>query len=288
MAKQNNTTLLLIITLFLLILSGCKNKKQDEIIIIPDAQKNHLQTSRLKGKIKLIKTTSYYTSDPDSISPNTQLSTVIQHYSSDGWINRIVTLDKNNDTVRIRNVEYDSNGKQLKWLESDLLNKINSYTNYTYDMNGYISSEQFFSSDTLVYTIDYKTDGMGGIIMMHKKKENLLIKNNLFYNMEGLLIRNDEYDPTGKLFKYMVYEYDNYGDEVNRKVYNSFKKLIEYTFTQYDPKGKMVKTIYDNLEHSLREVKTYPEHDPAGNWTFEVFTANNDTIYFRKREIIYY
>ena len=288
MAKRNHPYLFFLITVLFFTLLGCKSKKQNEIIIIPDAQKNHLQTARLKGKIKLITSTSFYTHHKDSISAENQMSTVINHYSSDGYINRVVTLGPNNDTVRVRDVEYNDMGKQIRWKELDYVNKTHSFSKFNYDMNGYISSEEYFSDDTLVYTIQYKTDGLGGITNLSKTKDNYTLRNQLQYNNLGLLIRNDEYDPNGKLFKYVIYEYDNYGDEVNRKVYRGSSSLVEFTYTQYDLKGRLLKIIYENLEHSLKEVRTYPTHDQKGNWTFEVFTANNDTIYFRKRDIIYY
>jgi len=286
----NPKKLLGILLLFIVLLPfwGCKNKKADEIIIIPDAQKTHLQVSRLKGKIKIITTKSYFTQHKDSISDKTLKSIVIQQYSSDGYILKVVTLDQKNDTVRIRFVDYNGDVRQTKWTETDFANKIVSYSQFKYDMNGYISGEEYYSADTLVYSIQYKTDGLGGITEMLKNNKQFTLKNQLQYNEKGLLIRMDEYDPNGKLFKYVQYEYDNYGDEVNRKVFRGTKNMVEYTYTQYDLKGKLIKEIYQNMEHGLKEVKSYPSHDRTGNWTFEVFTANNDTIYFRKRDIIYY
>lgn len=286
----NSKKLLGILLLLIVLLPfwGCKNKKTDEIIIIPDAQKTHLQVSRLKGKIKIITTKSYYTQHKDSISDKTLKSTVIQQYSSDGYILKVVTLDPNNDTVRVRTVDYNGDVKQTKWTESDFANKTISYTLFKYDMNGYLNGEEYYSADTLAYSIQYKTDGLGGITEMLKNNKQFTLKNQLQYNEKGLLIRMDEYDPNGKLFKYVQYEYDNYGDEVNRKVFRGMNNMVEYTYTQYDLKGKLIKEIYQNMEHGLKEVKTYPTHDQTGNWTLEVFTANNETIYFRKRDIIYY
>lgn len=279
-----------ILFIFILLLSfvGCKKKNNDEIIIIPDAQKNHLQVSHLKGKVKIVTTKSYYTSYKDSISQKTLKSIVIQQYSSDGYIIKVVTLDSNDDTVRVRNVEYNGDVKQTKWTENDFSNHSTSFSKFNYDMNGYISGEEYYSSDTLVYSIQYKTDGLGGITEIIKNNKQFSLKNQLQYNDKGLLIRMDEYDPNGKLFKYVQYEYDNYGDEVNRKVFRGMNNMVEFTYTQYDLKGKLIKEIYQNEEHGLKEIKTYPSHDQKGNWTFEIFTANNDTIYFRKRDIIYY
>lgn len=69
--------------------SGCK-KKVKEIIIVPDAQKTHLQRSRLKGEIKTIKTTTYYSQTKDSLTKENISSIVIHQYSSDGFLLKMV------------------------------------------------------------------------------------------------------------------------------------------------------------------------------------------------------
>lgn len=267
--------------------SGCK-KKVKEIIIVPDAQKTHLQRSRLKGEIKHIKTTAFFTSNKDSLTQSNISSIIIQNYSSDGYLLKLVTLSKNLDTVNVREIFYNDLGKEEHWIEKDYLNNKILKCKYHYDMNGYLSREEYFSQDTNKYSIQYKTDGIGGAIEMIRNYPEYSIRNTFSYNEKGLISRISEYDPNEKLFKYITIEYDNYGDEVNRKVYRGDKTMIEYTYTQYDQYGKLLKVIFENRVHTLKDIKTYYEHDPKGNWKFEILTSNNDTIYFRKREIIYY
>ena len=101
--------------------SGCK-KKVKEIIIVPDAQKTHLQRSRLKGEIKHIKTTAFFTSNKDSLTQSNISSIIIQQYSSDGYLLKLVTLSKNLDTVNVREIFYNDLGKEEHWIEKDYLN----------------------------------------------------------------------------------------------------------------------------------------------------------------------
>lgn len=200
----------------------------------------------------------------------------------------MITLNKELDTISVKNIQYNDLGKELNWVERDYLYNKTLVCNYQYDMNGYISGEEYFSQDSLKYSIQYKTDGIGGTTEMIRNYPEYSIKNTFSYNEKGLISRINEYEPNQKLFKYISIEYDNYGDEVNRKVFRGDKDMIEYTYTQYDQYGKLLKEIFENRVHRLKDVATYFEHDQKGNWHFEIFTSNNDTLYFRKREIIYY
>jgi hypothetical protein len=276
--------LLLFITLF----SGCKDRKKNEIVIIPDAQKTHLQSAHLFGKIKIIKTLSFNTRSKDSLDYKHLVSIVLQHFSSDGYLLNLVVLNRDNDTVRTRTIKYNDEGKELEWSEFDRPVSTKSFCKYKYDINGMISTEEYYIQDTLFYSIQYKTDGIGNIIELNKKKNDILIKNLLAYNASGLLVKNSEYDPNSKLFKYIVYEYDNYGDEVNKKVYNNFNQMVEFTYTQYDQKGRVLKIVYENLDHGLKDTQIYTKHDQNKNWNFELQISNNDTLFFRKRDITYY
>lgn len=285
--KTNHLFFFMLVCIVVITMAGCK-KKNKEIIIVPDAQKTHLQRSRLKGNIQLIKTTAYYTSHKDSLTEDKISSIIYQHYSADGYLLKMVTLDKELDTISVREILYNDLGKELSWIEKEYLFNKTIKCLYKYDMNGYISSEEYFSQDSLQYSIQYKTDGIGGATEMIRVYPDYNIRNTFNYNEKGLIARINEYEPNQKLFKYISIEYDNYGDEVNRKVYRGDDNMIEYTYTQYDQYGKLIKVIFENRVHSLKDVKTYFEHDQKGNWGFEIFTSNSDTLYFRNREIIYY
>lgn len=282
---QYRIIILLIITMIISV--GCK-KRGKEIVIIPDAQKNHLQKSRLKGNVKTIRTATYNSSAIDSLDQEHLAKTIIQEYSFDGFLTKVFTINQLNDTLSVRTIHYNREGKQLYWIESSPENNQTYRCDMVYNASGFLSKERFTIQDSLWYEIDYKTDAIGGVIEMIRHYPEYSTRWLVEYNEHGLTTRMNEFDPKGDIFKYILIEYDNYGDEVNRKVHRKDGKLIEYTYTQYDQYGKQLKEIFENYVHEIKETKTYPEHDQKGNWLLEISAFETDTVYFRKREITYY
>jgi len=264
---------------------SCKNKKQD-IVIIPDYTKNHLQKSRLLGNIKEIRTVSYY--QYDSISTPKILSSVTQYYSPDGFLLKVVTFNEDSELVSTQRIFYHKNATENYWIIADANGKTTDSCKYEYDMNGFITKEKRWNVDSLILTTTYKTDAVGNVMELKRNNNVFTLTNTIAYNSYGLVSRIEEFEPTGKLFKYITIEYDNYGDEVNRRVFRSNDNLLEYTYTQYNDKGHLLKVIYENNMHQFRETYTYGDHDAYGNWLMEKRENINHAIYMRKREIIYY
>ena len=276
--------LTIFLAVIMLLLLSCK-KKAEEIVIVPDAQKNHLQRNRLLGNVKTQQIETYILTE-DSIKKI--LNSKLFHYSSDGFLTQYLILNEDNDTISERNISYNPNSTENYWIEKEKEAETFRKCQYKYDINGYLAGEQYFANDSLLYTVDYKTDGIGGIVEMKRNFPDYSIRNHYQYNSQGLVVRVDEYDPAGNLYKYITYEYDNYGDEVNRRAFKGKNQLIEYTYSQYDDDGKILKVIYEDCLHSIREIRTYSEHDANGNWGLENYSRNNKNIYFRKQTITYY
>lgn len=276
--------LTIFLAVIMLLLLSCK-KKAEEIVIVPDAQKNHLQRNRLLGNVKTQQIETYILTE-DSIKKI--LNSKLFHYSSDGFLTQYLILNEDNDTISERNISYNPNSTENYWIEKEKETGTFRKCQYKYDINGYLAGEQYFANDSLLYTVDYKTDGIGGIVEMKRNFPDYSIRNHYQYNSQGLVVRVDEYDPAGNLYKYITYEYDNYGDEVNRRAFKGKNQLIEYTYSQYDDDGKILKVIYEDCLHSIREIRTYSEHDANGNWGLEIYSRNNKNIYFRKQTITYY
>ena len=276
--------LTIFLAVIMLLLLSCK-KKAEEIVIVPDAQKNHLQRNRLLGNVKTQQIETYILTE-DSIKKI--LNSKLFHYSSDGFLTQYLILNEDNDTIAERNISYNPNSTENYWIEKEKESGTFRKCQYKYDINGYLAGEQYYANDSLLYTVDYKTDGIGGIVEMKRNFPDYSIRNHYQYNSQGLVVRVDEYDPAGNLYKYITYEYDNYGDEVNRRAFKGKNQLIEYTYSQYDDDGKILKVIYEDCLHSIREIRTYSEHDANGNWGLEIYSRNNKNIYFRKQTITYY
>lgn len=268
-------------------MGACK-PKQHPIVIIPEVEKNHLQRNHLFGNIEKITSTLYYITEEDSTKTKTKISTTKQHFSADGFLVKVLTSDQFDNFISKQEIFYNQQAKEEYWIETDSNGTVVNRCEYEYDANQYICKEKIFHLDSLVYSISYKTDGIGNIIEILQDHIHYKLKNIVHYNDNGLIIRIDEYDPQGKLFKYVTIEYDNYGDEVNRRVYKGENNIIEYTYTQYDENGRMHKIIYEDRIHKLIETYNYSEHDKAGNWTLEERKKANHDTYLRERIIDYY
>jgi hypothetical protein len=268
------------------------NQKSKEIVIIPDAEKDHRQRNHIFGEAKTITTCSYYISQQAEIdttySNKILYSKSIQNYSPDGFLTSIISMDENEDTVSIRKIHYSGDAKQQYWVLATSDGKVVDSCHYDYDISGFLAKEKRFSMDSLYYQISYKTDAMGNVIEMWLDNGEFVLYNTLQYNNDGLLIRTNEYSPDNKLFKFSTIEYDNYGDEVNRRVFKQGNEIIEYTYTEYDEKGRILSKIYEDRMSNYREDYQYPTHDNFGNWTVEQRKIGNNMTNSRERSINYY
>lgn len=270
------------------LLSSCR-PKTPEIIIVPDYEKNHLQRNHLMGKVQSISSTLYYDNTSDSTRESRRkISTTIHEYSPDGYLLKVTVLDKADSLVSVQSVFYRKDAKEDYWIETNHEGKVVNRSQYEYDVNNHIASEKLFHLDSMIYAVYYKTDGVGNVIEMKEDHITHTLRSEMEYNLYGLVSRIDQYDPNNKLFKYVTIEYDNFGDEVNRRVFRNKNNIIEYTYTQYDDYGKLLKVIYEDRLHNYREVYDYPEHDAEGNWTMEIRQKANGDTYIRERIIKYY
>jgi hypothetical protein len=283
--QRNKILLLCFIILFSLNFYACK-RKQAEIIIIPDALKNHLQRNRIFGNVSHIETDSYYYSGKDSFF--VFVSKTIQFYNVDGYLTQIIELDKNYDTISKKTIYYLPNAQENYWEEYNFKDFSFTKDTFIYDRNGYKTEERLLLNDSLLYRIEYKTDGIGGIIEMKRFLSEYHLTNKIYYNDSGLTAHIEEYDPYNKLYKYFTIEYDHVGDEVNRRALKNTNDIIEYTYIQYDKERLLKKIIFEDRLHNYREDKVYTRHDASGNWLNEVAMQGKDTVGQRVREIVYY
>lgn len=279
----------------LLLLSGCRHK-MTEIVIVPDCQKNHLQRNHIFGNVKEMVT---YTLLPEDKVPLTDslcvdslrfdtVSIVIQHYSKDGYLLDYYKLSARRDTLTVRVFNYHNDARADSWIEYYPGETDTVRCQYEYDMNDFLSAEKVYANDSLMSHVAYKTDGEGNVIEMVRYYDGYSVRNTSKYNAQGLLSRVDEFEPSGKLFKYVTIEYDNYGDEVNRRAFKGENDLIEYTYTQYRDDGALQKVLFEDRLHHSKEQYEYAGHDQQKNWTSELRSKNKQLIYKRIRTYIYY
>lgn len=279
----------------LLLLSGCK-RKPAEIVIIPDVQKNHLQRNHIFSQVKELCT---YTLVPEnSVAQNDTLaldslrfdtvSVMVQHYSPDGYLLDYCKMTPQGDTLAVRIFGYHADARADYWKEFYPGEPDTVVCHYEYDMNDFLSAEKICVRDSVLSTVSYKTDGEGNVVEMVRHYDGYSVRNTSKYNAQGLLIRIDEFEPSGKLYKYVTIEYDNYGDEVNRRAFKGENDLIEYTYTQYQDNGALLKVLFEDRLHNDKEQYVYAGHDQQKNWTLETRYKNKKLQYKRIRTYIYY
>ena len=282
MQKDKSLFFFLLLFLFLICFS-CK-RKPAEIVITPDALKNHLQNANLFGNVSCIETDTYIYSEKDStyifISGN------IQFYNENGYLTQAIELDKNRDTVSKQTVYYLTKTQEDYWEKLNYKKFNLTKDTFIYDRNGYKAEERFMLNGALLYRIEYKTDGIGGVIEMKRVLPEYHLINKIYYNENGLVARIEEYDPNNKLFKYFTIEYNPNGNEVNRRVFANTNRNIEFTYSQYNNDGHLQKVIFEDLIHNTREDRIYSQHDEHGNWLKEIVLQGNDTVGKRVRRIM--
>lgn len=279
----------------LLLLSGCK-RKPAEIVIIPDVQKNHLQRNHIFSQVKelctytLVPENSVAQNDTlalDSLSFDT-VSVMVQHYSPDGYLLDYCKMTPQGDTLAVRIFGYHADARADYWKEFYPGEPDTVVCHYEYDVNDFLSAEKICVRDSVLSTVSYKTDGEGNVVEMVRHYDGYSVRNTSKYNAQGLLIRIDEFEPSGKLYKYVTIEYDNYGDEVNRRAFKGENDLIEYTYTQYQDNGALLKVLFEDRLHNDKEQYFYAGHDQQKNWTLETRYKNKKLQYKRIRTYIYY
>lgn len=293
---KTSTTFITLTCLCLLLLLGACKPKQTEIVIVPDVQKNHLQRNHILGSVKQM--VSYtLLANPDALQSDSlasdslifdTVSVFIQNYSPDGYLLSAIKLTPEGDTLSVKTISYLSDARQDSWTEENYTEHTVVCCRYEYDMNDFLSAEKLYYGDSLLMSVSYKTDGAGNVVEMVRNYGTYSIKNTSAYNEHGLVSRIEEYDPSGNMYKYVTIEYDNYGDEVNRRAFKGANDLIEYTYTEYNQDGSLKKVLFEDRLHNSKEHYDYSAYDARRNWTVETRTKDKQMIYKRTRTYIYY
>ena len=271
-----------------LLFVGCHRHKAT-ITIVPDFAKNHLQREHLYGNVRTITDSMFYSLNiPDSLLPGDLVSVTSYRYSADGWLNQVVKMSADGDTMTNRLMHYDAHAKLVRDELFDSTRRCIEYTVYENDERGYRVKEEHFAGDVLLQTILYQNDAFGNLIGMTVQTDEYTMTRKYTNNELGLVVRVDEYDPDGKLFKYVTMEYDNYGDIVNRNVHRDDGQLREFTHTQYADNGALLKIVNENHLSKVNEVREFSGHDVQKNWTRSLRKNGGRTVFTVKREIEYY
>lgn len=279
-----------IICLFLaVILFSCKEPKQ-KITIVPDAQKNSLQLENIFGNVKTITIKKYFAVDAkgEKMVDSAMYASHCQYYTKEGNLCKVVITNYLHDTISVRNILYNAQGKMVRDELSDSAGHCMEYTVYENDSRGYRVKEQRFIRDSLMQTLVYKNDNFGNVLEIQDIRPLYTLKKSYKNNEVGLPIRIDEYDPDGNLFKYVTVEYDAYGNSVNRRVFSGNGASVEYTHTQYDAEHRLAKEIYENVNTQIKDVGVFSNYDQNKNWRKQVRSFSGRAQIIIDRTIEYY
>lgn len=279
---------LLICFCICLLFAGCHRHKA-AITIVPDCAKTHLQREHLYGSVRTIADSMFYSPHgADTICEEQLVSVAVYRYSADGWLNQVLKMSADGDTMSNRLMHYDANAKLVKDELFDSTRRCIEYTIYENDEHGYRVKEDRFSGSKSVQTILYQNDAFGNLVGMTVQTAEYTMTRKYTNNELGLVVRVDEFDPDGKLFKYVTMEYDNYGDIVNRNVHRDDGQIREFTHTQYADNGALLKTVYENKLSKVNEVREFSGHDGQRNWTRSLRKTAGRTVFIVNRNIEYY
>lgn len=271
-----------------LLVVGCHRHKA-AITIVPDCAKSHLQREHIYGNVRTITDSMYYSPDGSDTVRSEYLAAVTHYrYSADGWLNQVVKMNADGDTMSNRVMYYDDAAKLVKDELFDSTGVCIEHTIYENDEHGYRVKEERYYGDSLIQTLLYQNDAFGNLVGMTVVLSEYTLTRKYSNNEVGLAVRVDEFDPDGKLFKYVTLEYDNYGDLVNRNVHRDDGQIREFTHTQYADNGQLLKTVYENKLSRANEVTEYANHDTQRNWTRSLRKSGGRTYYVINRKIEYY
>ena len=271
-----------------LLFAGCRHHKAS-ITIVPDCAKTHLQREHLYGNVRTIVDSMFYSPyGADTVGVNNLVSVTVYRYSADGWLNQVVKMSSDGDTMSNRVMHYDANARLVRDELFDSTKRCVECTVYENDERGCRVKEEHYAGDALLQTILYQNDAYGNLIGMTVKTAEYTMTRKYSNNELGLVVRVDEFDPDGKLFKYVTMEYDNYGDIVNRNVHRDDGQIREFTHTQYADNGALLKTVYENKLSNGNEVREFSGHDNQRNWTRSLRKNAGRTIFIVNRNIEYY
>ena len=283
-----NTKKIVIFLCTCLLLVGC-HRQRATITIVPDCAKNHLQREHIYGKVRSVTDSMFYSVDgSDTVRAEYLASVTHYRYSADGWLNQVVRMNADGDTMSNRVMYYDNAAKLVKDELFDITGVCIEHTLYENDEHGYRVKEERFSGDVLMQTLLYQNDAFGNLVGMTVKLSEYTLTRKYSNNEVGLAVRVDEFDPDGKLFKFVTLEYDNYGDLVNRNVHRDDGQIREFTHTQYADNGQLLKTVYENKLSRANEVTEFSNHDTQKNWTRSLRKSGGKTYYIINRKIEYY
>ncbi len=264
--KKKNVKLLVGLLLSLLVgfasceKNSCKNNK-----------KTDWEKDNLKGKVKSYTNIAY-----EAIEKNGKVQKGKRR--EDELDNFLVKYGNKGNIVERNYYYYDGS---LSW----------KYT-YKYDSKVNRIEENWCNfAGKLYYKYTFKYDSRGNEIEKNEYDSDgsLSSKFTYKYDSKGNEIEKNTYNSDGKLIRKYTYKYGSKGNKIECNIYTSDGSLIGEETYKYDSKGNEIECKgYDLYQKYTYKNKYEYEYDKHGNWTKQIFYADDKPAEIVERKYEYY
>lgn len=171
------------------------------------------------GKVKSV--TSYD-------NTNAQTGNVEYSYNSDGKIIHGFAVFNTRGVVLAADYTYDLEGNPIKVIHYDENDEVSYYFENQYKNGNKIQENQYKANGTLIYcqTTEYDSEGRKISTSRYMEDGTIIHYKTFEYNIDGLLAGFCEYHD-GQLYEKLVYQYDEEGNNIGWKRYDSDGNLKE-------------------------------------------------------------
>jgi hypothetical protein len=227
-------------------------------------KKSDVSAQRLKGKVEVL-SESVFLADATSKNPTTKL---------------VFKYDENGNRTDLSS--YKGDGKLISTVKS------------TYDVNGFLTSEQTIVEGGRVdMTSAIRTDAKGNRVEQQDKRDggNPLFNYKHFYQYDekGQLITRTAYNGNGTLFFKYDFKYDDNGNKIEWIQTGPDNTVVGRVVYKFDANNNMTAETQFKKDGSLKAAYTYSyDLDKKGNWIRQRKMQDNKVIEIKEREFKYH
>ena len=188
-------------------------------------------------------------------------------YDSNGKVIKYICYISDGSIAYSNEFQYDSNGKVIKFIHYKSDGSISYWDEYQYDSNGNeIKFIRYNSNGSISYWQEYQYDSYGNEIKFihYLSNGSIFYWNEYQYDSNGNEIKSIRYNSDGSISYWDEYQYDSNGNEIKFILYNSDGSISYWDEYQYDSNGNEIKFISYNSDGSVSYWDEY-QYDSNGN-----------------------
>lgn len=291
---------------FSLIFLMCLGMLNAQILDVP-VKKNHLELSKIKGKIDWVRTIPYEIVEKDGkimageilgCKYNEHLEGIfiensLKKFNEKGYLIEREDYTPNGLLSSKLVYKYDENGNYKEKQNEDFTNNFNEKSIYHYEEKNMIEISKYRPKSWIIASKR---------ISIFDERKNVVEKQ--YYDLNGTLFsksiyRYDENDNPIEWIMYrgrneltldskMVYEYDEQGNHIEFRQYDKDENLFGRLLFKHNENKDVVEEIWYNEEGKIYSKTEYQyEYDAQNNWTKKIEYKNGKPIRWVERIIKY-